>query len=109
MKRMFAAVATLFGLAGTAPVNAEVDINIGIGIPGLVYTTPNHPGHGHYHRPTHPHSPRVIITEPRVIVVPGEVWYGDARDYDRPRGRDFHHGRHHRGKHHHPGRGRHRD
>ena len=110
MKRMLVIAAALFGLAGAAPAQADIDINIGIGVPGMIYTTPNHPRHGHYHRPAHPHSPRVIV-------VPERRWYGDARGYDRPYGRpydrhdrrDFHRGsRHKSGKHHH-NRGRHRD
>lgn len=117
MKRMLVIAAALFGLASAAPAQADIDINIGIGVPGMIYSTPNHPRHGHYHRPAHPHSPRVIVTEPRVIVVPERRWYGDARGYDRPYGRsydrhnnrrDFHHGSRHKGGKHH-NRGRHRD
>lgn len=108
MKHIFATMVALIGIAGAAPAHSEVDINIGIGIPGMIYTTPGHSHHGHYHRPAHPHSPRVIIDQPNIVVVPGAVWYGDARDYRRPY-RHFDHGTRHRGKHHHPGRGKHRD
>lgn len=109
MKRMLIVAAALFGLAGTAPAHADIDINIGIGIPGRVYSTPNHSYRDDYHRPAHRHSPRVIVTEPRVIVVPDGRWYGDARPYGRHDRRDFHHGPRHKGNKHNHGRGRHRD
>ncbi len=101
MKRFIVTALALLGLAGAQPAMAGVDINIGIGIPGVVYTTPNHPRHGHYHRHHDRYAPGVIVTQPRVVIVPGGVsYYGDRerRHYKKHNRHDRRHWNDRRGK-----------
>lgn len=106
MKRLIITGLAALGFAGAQPALADVDIDIAVGVPGIVYSTPHPPRYGHHHRHYEPNGWSVTVGQPQVVVVPGSVVYNDyPRYYKR---HDYHphkKWRGHKGKRHHKHRG----
>ncbi|MGB3741497.1 MAG: hypothetical protein WA968_05500 [Castellaniella sp.] len=100
-KALIATILCMGGLLATAPAaQADVDIGVSIGIPGVIWGSPD------YYYPPRPyyHRPRVVVV-PEPVYVPGPVYrmgWADRGHYDRHERRhwkkNWKHNRGHRGR-----------
>lgn len=70
MRRFLIAAAAAITALGSTAAKAEIDVDISIGIPGVIYERP------HYHR----HPPRVVVVpsyRDRPVVVYSDRYYYD--------------------------------
>lgn len=103
MKRFIVAGAAALAMLGSSAAMARVDVDISIGVPGVIYSEPDY-----YYPPVR------YVERPRVIVVPERRYrpvtvygsryyregYRDGRHYKK------HHHKHHGQRHHNRGHGR---
>src|SRR5690606_3027958 len=62
MKRILLAAAAVMAMMGSTAAMARVDVDISIGVPGVVYGEPDY----YYYSPRYVERPRVIILPERV-------------------------------------------
>lgn len=105
MKQLLLAGAAALTLLASNAAMARVNVDINVGIPGIIYSEPDY----YYEPPV-----RYIERQPRVIVIPERRYrpvavYGPRYYYDGHRDyRDYRHYKKHKHKHH-RGHGRHDD
>ncbi|WP_442592963.1 virulence factor [Parapusillimonas sp. JC17] len=99
MKRILLAGAAMLAMltSGAAMARGGVDVNISIGVPGVIYTQPDY-----YYPPVR------YVERPRVVVVPERIYqpvpvYRSDRYYRKDFRGPKHYHKHHKGhhKHHH--------
>ncbi|PLC53004.1 virulence factor [Pollutimonas nitritireducens] len=96
MKRLLLAGAATLAMLGSSAAMARVDVDISIGVPGVIYSEPDY-----YYPPVR------YVERPRVIVVPERRYHRPVTVYG-PRyyREDYRDGRHYR-KHHNKHHGKH--
>ncbi|MBB5214932.1 virulence factor [Parapusillimonas granuli] len=107
MKRIFLAGAAMLAVlaSGAATARGGVDVDISIGIPGVIYTQPDY----YYYPP-----PVRYVERPRVVVIPERIYqpvpvYRSGRYYRHDFRGPRHYDKHFKGPHkhhHHRGHGR---
>ncbi len=83
MKRLLLAGAAVLAMMGSTAAMARVNLDISIGVPGIVYSTPDY-----YYPPVR------YVERPRVIVVPKHRYYRPARVAPRAYREGYRDGRH---------------